>query len=163
MQPLTERDIRASFVNTSRRETTQVPVPPHLIDQEWDDLDLLGWNDPKARQRAYVVIPTQAGPVGLMLRTESRGASRPAMCDWCQDPQALEDVVLYVARRAGASGKQGNSIGAMVHADLSCSLHARRRPTPEEAGHDPEAFVAGRVEALREHAGRFARRVRDGD
>lgn len=162
MQPLTERDIRDSFVNTSRRETTQAPVPAHLHDLEWDDLDLLGWTDPKARQRAYVVIPTRAGPVGLLLRTESRGGLRPAMCDWCQDPQALEDVVLYVARRAGVSGKQGNSIGAMVHADLACSRHARRRPTPEEAGHDPESFVTGRVEALRERTSRFAARVRDG-
>lgn len=163
MQPLTERDIRASFVNTSRRETTQAPVPHDLTDQVWDDLDILGWTDPKARQRAYVVVPTEAGPVGLLLRTESRGSTRPAMCDWCQDPQATEDVVLYVARRAGASGKQGNSIGAMVHADLACSRHARRRPTPEEAGRDPEMFVAGRVEGLRERAARFATRVRDGD
>ncbi|MGJ9422973.1 FBP domain-containing protein [Aeromicrobium sp. CF3.5] len=163
MQPLTERDIRASFVNTSRRETTQAPVPHDLTDRMWDDLDLLGWTDPKARQRGYVVVPTEAGPIGLLLRTESRGATRRAMCDWCQDPQATEGVVLYVARRAGASGKQGNSIGAMVHADLSCSRHARRRPTPEEAGRQPEAFVAGRVEALRERTARFATRVRDGD
>ncbi len=163
MQSLTERDIRASFANTSRRETTQAPVPHDLSDQAWDDLDILGWTDPKARQRAYVVVPTRAGPVGLLLRTESRGTTRPAMCDWCQDPQATEGVVLYVARRAGASGKQGNSIGAMVHADLSCSRHARRRPTPEEAGFDPEAFVVGRIEGLRERAARFATRVRDGD
>lgn len=163
MQPLTERDIRASFINASRREANQAPVPPDLATLDWEDLDLLGWTDPRAPQRGYVVVPTAAGPVGLLLRTESRGATRPAQCDWCQDPQATEGVVLYVARRAGAAGKDGNTIGAMVHRDLTCSSHARRRPTPEEAGPDPDAFVAGRIEGLRRRAARFAARVRDGD
>ena len=163
MQSLTERDLRASFVNASRREATQAPVPSDLDQLEWDDLDVLGWTDPKAPQRAYVVVPTASGPVGLLLRTESRGSTRPALCDWCQDPQATDGVVLYVARRAGAAGRQGNTIGAMMHADLGCSRHARRRPTPEEAGLDPEAFVAGRIDGLRARAARFAERVRDGD
>ena len=163
MHALTERLIRSSFVNASRREVTEAPIPRDLADLAWDDLDLLGWTDPKAPQRAYVVVPTNDGPIGLVLRTQSRGNTRPALCDWCQDPQATDGVLLYVARRAGRAGREGNSIGAMVHADLSCSVHARRRPTPEESGRDPEAFVTGRIEGLRDRSARFAERVRDGD
>jgi hypothetical protein len=163
MHTLTEREIRASFVNASRREAAQAPLPPHLSDLPWDDLDVLGWTDPKAPQRGYAVVSTDAGPVGLLLRTQSRGAPRPAVCDWCQDPEATDDVVLYVARRSGAAGRQGDSIGAMVHADLGCSARARRPPTRRETGRDPDGFVAGRVAGLRERAGRFAARVRDGD
>ena len=163
MHALTESLVRSSFVNASRREVTDAPVPRGLADLPWDDLDLLGWPDPKAPQRAYVVIPSGDDLIGLVLRTQSRGNPRPAVCDWCQDPKATDGVLLYVARRAGKSGRDGNTLGAMVHADLTCSTHARRRPTPEEAGRDPEAFVQGRIQGLRDRAARFAERVRDGD
>lgn len=162
MHALTERHIRASFVNASRREATEAPIPRDLLNLPWDDLDLLGWTDPKAPQRAYVVIPSHDQPIGILLRTQNRGNPRPALCDWCQDPQATDGVLLYVARRAGRSGRDGNTIGAMVHADLACSSHARRRPTPEEPGRDPDAFVSGRIQGLRDRTVRFAERIRDG-
>jgi hypothetical protein len=161
MHALTERQIRSCFVNASKGEITKAPTPD-LGAVDWDSLDLLGWTDPKAPQRAYVVVPTEAGPVGLALRTQSSGNPKPALCDWCQDPKATDGVVLYAARRSGPRGRDGNTIGAMIHADLSCSTHARRQPTFEERGRDPELFVAQRIEGLRERAARFAERVRDG-
>ena len=162
MHALTDQQIRTSFVNASRRESTQAPLPP-LSEIVWDDLDLLGWTDPKAPQRGYAVIDTERGPVGLLLRTQANGFVKKDQCDWCQDPQATDGVVLYVAKRAGAAGRDGNTVGAMIHRDLRCSVHVRRKPTPEEGGHDPEAFVAGRVAGLRQRAARFAQRVVDGD
>ena len=162
MLPLTDQQIRSSFVNASRREVAQAPVPPDLDHRVWEDLEVLGWTDPKAPQRAYVVVPTDDGLVGLLLRTQSSGSSRAAICDWCQDSEALDDVVLYVARRAGAAGRQGNTIGTMLHADLSCSRHVRRKPTPQEAPFDPEGFVRDRIAGLSLRAARFSERVRDG-
>lgn len=161
MHALTERQIRGCFVNASKGEVSKAPMPD-LDAVVWDESDILGWTDPKAPQRAYVIVPTGDGPVGLALRTQSRGHPRPAVCDWCQDPKATDGVVLYAARRGGARGRDGNTIGAMIHADLSCSRHVRRPPTPEERGRDPELFVALRIEGLRERASRFAERARDG-
>ncbi|MGH1565385.1 FBP domain-containing protein [Mumia sp. DW29H23] len=159
MHALTESQIRASFVNASRREASQAPLPPRFPDLGWDELDLLGWVDPKAPRRAYAVVPTADGAVGLLLRTTQPTSQRPAVCTWCEDVEATEDVVLYVAKRAGASGRNGNTVGALVHADLSCSAHARRRPTRAEGALDPVAFVERRVAGLRERTARFAERV----
>ena len=55
MNPLTEPEIRASFVNCSKGEAKRLNVPRNLADQPWDDLDLLGWRDPQSRTRAYLV------------------------------------------------------------------------------------------------------------
>ena len=43
MNPLTEKLIRASFVNCSRREASQLTLPADLSDLRWDRLDYLGW------------------------------------------------------------------------------------------------------------------------
>ncbi|TNC42466.1 FBP domain-containing protein [Mumia zhuanghuii] len=161
MQPVTESEIRASFVNASRREATQAPAPPGLDEIDWDARDFLGWVDPQAPRRAYAVVPTTEGPVGLLLRTTQTTGQRPAICTWCEDVKATEDVVLYVAKRAGSAGRNGNTVGTLVHADLACSAHARRRPTRAEGAGDPEAFVARRIAGLRERTVRFAERVRD--
>ncbi|WP_370615593.1 FBP domain-containing protein [Mumia sp. Pv 4-285] len=163
MHPLTESQIRASFVNASRRETTQAPLPPNIADLSWDEHDFLGWTDPKAPRRAYAVIPTHDGVVGLLLRTTQPTSQRPAICTWCEDVKETDDVVLYVAKRAGSSGRNGNTVGMLIHADLSCSAKARRRPAPSERAGDPDAFIARRVAGLRERTARFAERVRDGD
>lgn len=161
MHALTAAQIRTSFVNASQGEIKRAPFP-ELDDISWDDLDLLGWTDPKAPQRAFVVVPTDAGPIGLALRTQNRGNPKKAVCDWCQDHKATDGVALYTAKRSGASGRDGNVIGVMLHLDLSCSKHVRRAPTPEEGGWDPEAFVAERVTGLQLRAAHFAERVRDG-
>ncbi|MFD1827012.1 MULTISPECIES: FBP domain-containing protein [Mumia] len=159
MHPLTGHQIRASFVNASRREATQAPLPPQLDVVAWDDHDVLGWVDPKNPRRAYVVVPTDGGAVGLILRTTNPSVQRAAICTWCEDVKETDDVVLYVAKRAGAAGRNGDTVGTLIHADLSCSRHARRRPAPSEGAGDPKAFIARRVAGLRERSARFAERV----
>ncbi len=159
MQSLTPQQIRASFVNASRREAAQAPLPPHLDDLAWEDHDVLSWVDPKSPRRAYGVVPTGERVVGLLLRTTNPSAQRPAICTWCEDVKETEDVVLYVAKRAGAAGRNGDTVGTLLHADLSCSRHARRRPGRSEGAGDPEAFIARRVAGLRDRSARFAERV----
>jgi hypothetical protein len=167
MHPLTERDVRASFVNASRREAAQATLPD-LSALRWDRLDYLGWTDRKAPLMSYVVVPDSDGTdgadgvlVGVVLRSTDRTARRrQAVCAWCEDVVAVDDVSLYVARRAGASGRSGNTIGTLICTRFACSANVRRPPRIVEAGDDPEGFVAGRIDGLRERAARFVAEVR---
>ena len=165
MKPLSENEIRASLVNCSRREAKQAPMPNRfesLAAESWEALDYLGWTDRSNPQRAYVVVPVDDEPIGFMLRASEKRGGRSAMCAWCEDVFATSDVSLFVARRAGSAGRDGNSLGTLVHADFSCSAHVRRLPNALEGGLDPHALVDRRVEELRTRSAAFARRVRHG-
>jgi len=164
MNPLTEKQIRASFLNASRREVTQA-VLPDLADLPWDRLDYLGWRDRKAPLSGYVVLELDGGPAGVLLRASpapTSGRRRKAMCAWCRDLASVE-ATLYVARRGGASGKAGNTIGTLICEDFSCSRNTRRPPTSSESGDGIEAIadqvVAERIAGLRERSAQFVRDV----
>ncbi|RXR22778.1 FBP domain-containing protein [Oerskovia turbata] len=160
MIPLTEKQIRASFVNASRRESSQLTLPSDLADLRWDRLDYLGWVDRKAPLRAYAVVPVDDTLVGLALRAPEGAASRRrAVCAWCEDVVATDDVSLYVVRRAGAAGRNGDTIGTLICTTFECSKNVRRKPTVVEAGQDPAGLVERRIEGLRERSAKFAREV----
>ncbi|WP_309135781.1 FBP domain-containing protein [Cellulomonas sp.] len=163
MHALTEKQIRNAFVNASRREANQATLPD-LDALDWDRLDYLGWRDRKAPLSAYVVLEVEEEPVGVLLRaSEGTRARRRAVCAWCEDVVVTDDVTLYVARRGGASGRRGNTIGTLLCTDFLCSANVRRPPTRTEAGSDVdavrEAIVARRVAGLRERSTRFVREV----
>jgi len=160
MNPLNEKQIRASFVNCSRREAAQLTLPPDLSELRWDRLDLLGWIDRKAPLRAYVVLPVDDALVGIALRSpEVTGKRRRAVCAWCEDVYATDDVSMYVARRAGAPGRNGDTVGTLICTTFECSANVRRTPTIIEAGDDPAGVVRRRIEGLRERSARFADEV----
>ena len=160
MNPLTETLIRASFVNCSKREAAQLTLPADLADLRWDRLDYLGWIDRKAPLRAYVVLPVEDTLVGVTLRSpEGTAKRRRAVCAWCEDVIATEDVSMYVARRAGSPGRNGDTIGTLICTNFDCSGNVRRKPTIIEAGQDPVGVVQRRIEGLRERSERFAREV----
>lgn len=159
MTPLTDAQIRASFVNASRREVARA-APPDL-DLRWDRLEYLGWRDKKAPLVGYVVVPLDDGPVGLVLRAADRssGVRRQTMCAWCEDVVETDDVTLFTARRAGAAGRKGDSVGTLICTDFRCSTNVRRRPTAAEAGSDVdevrELIVASRIAGLQERSRAF--------
>ncbi|WP_456843809.1 FBP domain-containing protein [Cellulomonas sp. P5_C6] len=160
MNPLTEKIVRASFVNCSKREAAQLTLPPDLADLRWDRLDYLGWIDRKAPLRAYVVLPVEDSLVGVTLRSpEGAAKRRRAVCAWCEDVYATEDVSMYVARRAGSPGRNGDTIGTLICTRFDCSSNVRRKPTIIEGGDDPAGFVQRRIEDLHEHTAKFAREV----
>ena len=160
MKPLTEPQIRASFVNCSKREAAQLTLPADLADLRWDRLDYLGWIDRKAPLRAYVVLPVEDTLVGVTLRSpEGTAKRRRAVCAWCEDVIATEDVSMYVARRAGAAGRNGDTVGTLVCTTFDCSTNVRRKPLIVEAGEDPAGLVLKRIDGLRERSQRFAREI----
>jgi hypothetical protein len=65
VKPLTEEDIRRSFVNCSKGEAQRLHVPRDLDQRGWDDLDFLGWRDPGAPERAYLVAERDGGLTGV--------------------------------------------------------------------------------------------------
>ena len=163
MQPLTEKQIRDSFVNATKREVAQATMPD-LDALDWTRLDYLGWRDRKAPLAAYAVVEVDGSPTGILLRAgdpSAGGVRRNALCAWCTDLVATDDVMLYVARRAGASGRQGNSVGTLICTDFVCSQNVRRRPTSVEAGTDVDRrlVVDRRIAELRERSAAFVAEV----
>jgi len=162
MIPLTENQIRSSFVNASQRERKEASLPD-LAQVRFDDLDYLGWRDRKQPSIGYVVAIIDGEPVGVLLRlADGRVRSRP-QCSWCDDVHLPNDVVFFIAKRAGKAGRNGNTLGTLVCADFQCSANVRKRPPTAYVGFDVEAARQRRVDALREHVDAFVRRVMDGD
>ncbi len=136
MEPLGEREIRASFVNCSRGEASRIRMPAGFADGgvPWADLDFLGWTDPGAPLRALLVVPGPDGPTGVVLRRpEARkvGATRSSMCRVCLTEHGGAGVTLFAAPLAGASGRQGNSVGEYLCTDLACPLYLRGKRQPK--------------------------------
>ncbi|GLP64445.1 MULTISPECIES: FBP domain-containing protein [unclassified Streptomyces] len=126
MEPLTEQEIRAAFVNCTKGEAKRLNVPRDLDERPWEDLDYLGWRDPQAPDRAYLVTVLDGRPTALALRSSAAGSwqTRRSMCSMCLTTHT-GGVSLMVAPRAGKAGQQGNSVGAYICDDLACSLYVR--------------------------------------
>ncbi|WP_314649551.1 FBP domain-containing protein [uncultured Microbacterium sp.] len=155
MRPLDERAIRASFRNASRKEVSDLNLPAGFADIDLDRLDYLGWVDPKAPRRAYVVAEIDGAPVGVLLqRAEQRVVAR-AQCSWCEDVTLRNDVQLFVARKTGPAGRKGDTVGTLVCANFGCSDNVRRLPPLAYEGFDRELARDLRIERLREHVRGF--------
>jgi len=160
MRPLTDTQIRASFLNASRSERKNLTLPPGFDDLVWDRLDFLGWRDPKYPGIGYVVLDLDGELVGLLMRqADTRARSRP-QCSWCSDIHLPNDVVLYTTKRAGDAGRRGDVIGSLVCEGFECSQNVRKLPPSAYLGFDREAARDRRIEMLREHVANFARDVR---
>ena len=161
MRALTEQQIRRSFVNCSRSEAQAMTVPRDLAVVPWEDLEFLGWRDPRAPLRGYVVLERDGGVLGIALRAaDSRMSSRTAaMCLLCQSTQSGADVSLFTARRAGEAGRSGNTVGQYVCADLACSQRVRTDIPPWLRDRDPAEVVTARAAELRDRLEAFADHV----
>jgi hypothetical protein len=53
------------------------------------------------------------------------------MCSLCLTSHPRGGVSLMTARKAGPAGREGNSVGLYMCADLACSLYLRGRKVPE--------------------------------
>ncbi len=161
MQPLSIKDIRSSFINATRSETAKLTPPKYLDTLDWENLDFLGWRDEKMPLRGYLVVPGAQRPTGILLRAPEGGArrNRSVLCELCRDVYSKEDVLLWVARRSGQSGRDGNTVGTLICADFLCSANVRREPPASEIHPDPAVVVRRQAGELRERTGKFLGRV----
>ncbi|MGC4807092.1 FBP domain-containing protein [Micromonospora sp. DT233] len=141
MKPLTEQELRSSFVNCTKGQTKRLHVPRDLAERPWDDLDYLGWRDPQAPDRGYLVIELDGRLTGLALRctTPTPGQARRGMCSMCLTTHS-GGVALMVAPKAGKAGQQGNSVGTYICGDLACSLYVRGKKSTGAGGRLPESL-----------------------
>ncbi|WP_329366421.1 FBP domain-containing protein [Streptomyces sp. NBC_00669] len=131
MDPLGEAQIRDSFVNCSKGEAKRSRLPRDLAEVPWGDLDFFGWRDPGAPDRAYVVTGGER-PLGITLRIAPgarRNLMRSSLCSICLTGHSGGGVDLLAAPLAGPAGRQGNTVGIYMCADLACSLYVRGKKT----------------------------------
>jgi treble-clef zinc-finger protein len=162
MEPLDEPRIRASFVNCSKGEAKRINLPRELSELPWADLDFLGWRDPGAPDRAYLVT-TGERPVGITLRIAAgaqRNLMRSSLCSVCLTGHSGGGVDLLAAPLAGPAGRQGNTVAIYMCADLACSLYVRGRKKNALAKRMEETLtLEEQIERTRRKLAAFVARV----
>ncbi|MFE9258285.1 FBP domain-containing protein [Streptomyces sp. NPDC006879] len=165
MDPLTEQQIRSSFVNCTKGEAARLKLPIGFTDLPWDHLDFLGWVDPGAPLRAHIVYRSPDGsPVGITLRvpgTQRTSAVKSSICQICFTGHASSGVALLVAPLAGPRGRDGNTVGIYVCADLACSLYVRGQRQPKLRGgrYEETLTLEERITRARGNLDAFAAKV----
>lgn len=167
MIPLTASAIRSSFVNASRKEVSDLVLPVDFDDLDWNALDYLGWRDPKAPKRAYLLVPTAFGEAstdapgltGVLLRQADASPASRAQCSWCQDVTLPNAVAFFSAKKSGAAGRKGDTVGTLVCEDFQCSKNVRRALPPAYLGYDVEAARQERILTLQVRAESFIEKV----
>ena len=109
----------------------------------------------------YFAFAAVQGPSGILLRAPEGGArkNRSVLCELCRDVYSKEDVLLWVARRSGQSGRDGNTVGTLICADFICSSNVRREPPASEIHPDPAVVVRRQAGELRERTDKSIARV----
>lgn len=167
MRPISEREIRASFVNCSKGEAQRLGLPRDFAElSAWEDLDFLGWRDPGAPERGYLVVERGEGAdrrfLGVSLRAASgagRGFTARSICTICKTTRTGGGVALMSARRAGESGRNGNTVGQYICSDLACSLYARGKKISAGSLLDETLDLDSRIERVRKGLDLFLARI----
>ncbi|MER5649217.1 FBP domain-containing protein [Streptosporangium sp. NPDC002524] len=159
MRPISEHEIRASFVNCTKGEVKRLAVPRDLDARPWEDLDFLGWRDPASPGRAYLVAEHGDRLVGVALRRAAphAGHARRTMCSLCLTTHTGDGVALMTARRPGGDG---DSVGAYICTDLACSLYLRGQKDAGPGGRMPESLTLDeKIDRTAGNVTRFLRKV----
>lgn len=161
MEPLTHDQIRAALVNCTKGEAKRMALPP-VVDAPWDDLDFLGWHDPRSPLVGGMALWRGGEPVALALRATERRGVNQSMCSMCHTFHSASEVQLMGARRAGTRGREGNTVAHAMCADLACSLYARKLRQPGRVQPQETLDIDGRVARLQVNVAQFVARVVDG-
>jgi len=158
MRPLTEDDVRASFVNAAGDELRQMALPSDFMLTDWDHLDFFAWRDPRTRGRGYVIAEMNGDHLGVVLRAaEGSSLARSALCNLCHTMQPADQVSLFTARKAGSAGAHGDSVGTYICADLSC--HETVRLAAPLAPNEVRASVDRKIDGTRRRTEAFVESV----
>ncbi|MDP9906953.1 MULTISPECIES: FBP domain-containing protein [Arthrobacter] len=161
MQKITAQQIRSSFINASRSEAAKLNLPKDFDSLDWDNLEFLGWRDEKMPMRGYLVLPNDGSLTGIMLRAPEGGSGkkRSVLCELCRDVFSKDDVYLWVAKRAGQSGRDGNTVGTLICAEFGCCANVRKEPPANEINPDPADVVVRQIAGLQSRTAQFLGRV----
>ena len=163
MRPLEPSDIRAAIVNIDDDERDEIPIPG-LHETIWDEREFLGWRDPEKPHRGYLVFWVDDRAVGVRVRAaeSTMPPGRPAMCSLCHTQQPAPQVSLFVAPKAGAAGKRGDTVGTYLCRDLNCPTLMRQKT--DELGHTIDAETTRRLiaEGVVTRLAGFTQRVQGG-
>ncbi|WP_028267671.1 FBP domain-containing protein [Arthrobacter sp. MA-N2] len=161
MRKITAQQIRSSFINASRSEAAKLNLPKDFGSLDWDTLEFLGWRDEKMPMRGYLVVPHDGNLIGIMLRAPEGGPGkkRSVLCELCRDVFSKDEVYLWVAKRAGQSGRDGNTVGTLICADFGCCTNVRKEPPVSEIIPDPAAVVVRHIAGLQSRTAQFLDRV----
>ncbi|MGW0469561.1 FBP domain-containing protein [Streptomyces sp. NPDC003027] len=167
VEPLTDRQIRSSFVNCTKGEASRLRLPLDFAELPWQDLDFLGWVDPGAPLRAHLVVPREDGPLGITLRVPGMSrtsAVKSSLCQVCLTGHASSGVTLLAAPLAGSRGREGNTVGIYVCADLACSLYVRgkRQPRLRAGRHEESLAPEERIDRMMTNLNAFLAKVTAG-
>ncbi|MET0864676.1 MAG: FBP domain-containing protein [Nakamurella sp.] len=159
MKPATQQEIRASLANCSRGEAARMTFPAGYRDLSWADIEYLGWRDPKAPLRGYLVIWRADRLVGIALRAPEAVTKKSVMCTLCRSTHSSGGVALFVAKLAGAAGRADNTVGTYICADLNCSRYARQPKPTVSVRPEPGKSLEEKLAGLQERAAAFVDRV----
>ncbi len=158
MQAMTDSDVRAALVNASADELRVMTLPADFVLNDWDHLDFWAFPDPRTRGRGYIIVESDGKPHGVVVRAaDGSSRARSAMCDLCHTMQPADQVSLFTARKAGAAGEHGDSIGTYICLDLSC--HENVRLAAPLAPSEMRASVDRRIDGTRRRVEGFVARV----
>lgn len=162
MRALTESDVRGSFINADPEELRLIEMPHDFLLVDWDFHDFLAWRDPASSRRGCVVVEIEGRVTGIVLRSTDPGRNRSGMCNICHTMQPGNQVALFSARRAGAAGVRGDSVGTYICADLSCHENVRlAHPLAPNEIRLP-GQIDTRLDGTRRRMEGFAKRVQEG-
>src|SRR3954471_24266420 len=94
VEPVSAAEIRSGFVNSTKSLVKAMTLPRDFDELPWESLDYLGWRDPKAPARAYLVVPRDGGVTAIALGTAATGKPRrgTGLCDLCHTAHQVTDV-----------------------------------------------------------------------
>jgi hypothetical protein len=159
MKPLDQQQIRSAMANSTRGEASRMVFPAGFGGLEFADLEYLGWRDPKAPQRGYLVSWHDDRAVGIALRAPEGASKKSVMCTLCRSTHSSGGVALFAAARAGAAGRNGNTVGTYICADLACSTYIRQPKATLAVVPEPGVDVEERIEGLLHRTAAFVDRV----
>ena len=149
MRPLVTNEIKSAFIPDDRKLWTD----PCLENQPWQDLDFLAWRH-KIPGYYYLVIPSDGGLTGMILKMNHDTTNISGSCDLCF---ARNHSVGVKSALVETFDNPRVQLGIHVCADLKCSLRVR---SLEEALFLYEITTVGRrIERLQEKAEKFSKRV----
>ena len=139
MRALTRAEARSAIVNVDPAEG-KVRLPGHFDALRWEELDYLGWRDPRAPSRAFLVADVDGRAVGALLRQSPSHAEAGS-----RDPR-----------------KRLSSVGLLLCTDLDCHRNVRTVRSGGPLDPPPDEVVRTRREGLRARTVAFLHTLTDG-